>query len=85
LGAWLLAHRSYPEIARALGRQGTVVLQVRVNPNGQVEAVSLVRGSGSETLDQAAQALVRNARLPPFPTGMKQPREITVPIIYSLE
>lgn len=86
VGEWVLAHRSYPEMAKALGRQGTVVLQITVDPNGQVEAVSMLRGSGSESLDQAAQALVRDARLPPLPTGMKLPRQsVTLPIRYKLE
>lgn len=86
VGAWLLAHRSYPEMARALGRQGTVVVQITVDANGHVEDVNVVRGSGSESLDHAAEALVRNARLPPFPADMKQPRQsVTIPVRYRLE
>jgi protein TonB len=86
VGAWLLAHRSYPETARALGRQGTVVVQITVEQSGRVEEVNLLRGSGSDSLDHAAEALVRNAQLPPFPPDMKVPRQsVTVPIRYRLE
>lgn len=86
VSAWLLAHRSYPEMARRLGRQGTVVVKITVDPEGHVLDVTLVQGSGSESLDQAAQALVRNAHLPPFPPDMKVPRQsVTLPIRYRLE
>jgi periplasmic protein TonB len=83
---WLLAHRSYPEMARRLGRQGTVVVQITVDPTGHVLDVTLVQGSGTESLDQAAEALVRNAHLPPFPADMKLPRQsVTLPVRYRLE
>ncbi len=86
VGAWLLAHRSYPEMARALGRQGTVVVRITVDPNGHVEDVDLVHGSGSDSLDHAAEALVRDAHLPPFPPDMRLSRQtVTVPIRYRLE
>lgn len=86
VAAWLLAHRSYPEMARELGRQGTVVMQITVDPQGHVEDVNLVRGSGTDLLDHAAEALVRSAHLPPFPPDMNLPRQsITIPIRYRLE
>jgi protein TonB len=73
-------------MARALGRQGTVVVKITVDPAGHVEDVALVRGSGTESLDHAAEALVRDARLPPFPPDMKLARQsITIPIHYRLE
>ena len=83
---WLLAHRTYPEMARQLGRQGTVVVEITVDPDGHVQDVKLIHGSGSDSLDRAAQALVRNAQLPPFPPDMKLPRQsLTLPIRYRLE
>jgi protein TonB len=85
VGAWLRAHRSYSEMARALGRQGTVVMQITVNPEGRVVDVNLVQGSGTDLLDHAAEVLVRDAQLPPFPPDMKLPRQsLTVPIRYIL-
>jgi TonB family protein len=48
--------------------------------------VSLVGSSGSAILDDAAQAMLRGARLPPFPSGMEQTQvTATVPIRYELE
>ncbi len=86
VSAWLQAHRTYPEIARQRGQEGTVVLRFTAARNGQVLEVNLVRGSGSEALDQAAQTLVRDARLPAFPEDMPMPRQsVTVPIRYRLE
>ena len=83
---WLLAHRTYPEMARELGRQGTVVVQITVDPDGHVRDVKLVQGSGSESLDRAAQELVRGAHLPPFPSDMRLPQQtVTLPIRYQLE
>jgi TonB family protein len=73
-------------MARALGRQGTVVVQITVNPAGRVVGVNLVQGSGTDSLDRAAEALMRDAQLPPFPPDMKLPRQsLTVPIRYVLE
>jgi TonB family protein len=73
-------------MARALGRQGTVVVQVTVDPAGHVVGFNLVRGSGSESLDHAAEALMRNAQLPPFPPDMRLTQQsLTVPIHYRLD
>jgi periplasmic protein TonB len=86
VSAWLAAHRTYPEMARTLGRQGTVVVQITVDPDGHVEDVTLVQGSGTESLDHAAEALVRGAHLPPFPADMKVAHQtVTIPIHYRLE
>ena len=86
VSAWLLAHRSYPEIAKRLRQQGTVVVHFVVDREGRVLEVTLVHGSGTEALDQAAQELLRNARLPAFPPDMKLSQQsVTVPIRYRLE
>ncbi len=86
VGAWLLAHRSYPEAARQRGQQGTVVVHFTVERDGHVVEVTIVRGSGSDMLDQAAMALLQNARLPPFPIDMTMPQQsMTVPLHYRLE
>ena len=83
---WLQSHRSYPEMARRLGQQGIVMVHFVADHDGRVLEVSLVRGSGTEALDQAAQALLRNARLPPFPPDMPVAQQsLTVPIRYRLD
>jgi len=86
LGAWLGAHKRYPEPARRRAEQGRVVVRFTVTRDGQVLDVALVDGSGFPALDEAAQTLIRNAQLPAFPASMTTAQvNVTVPIQYSLE
>jgi len=86
LAAWLQSHKTYPALARRTGDQGRVVVHFTVDREGRVTVVALVQSSGSAVLDEAAEALLRSARLPPFPAGMAQPQiSITLPIRYALE
>jgi protein TonB len=81
-----MAHKSYPDLARRRGQEGTVVVRFTVDRDGRVQDVSLVHSSGSDALDEAAQALLANARLPAFPPEMAMARQtLTVPIRYRLE
>jgi protein TonB len=85
LSGWLAAHKTYPDAARQRGEQGHVVLRFTVERSGKVLEVTLVSGSGSPRLDEAAQAMLRNASLPPFPAQMPQERvTATVQIRYRL-
>jgi periplasmic protein TonB len=63
--AWLAARKTYPDAARQHGEQGIVTLRFRVAGDGTVLEVALVTGSGSPVLDEAARALLRDAKLPP--------------------
>jgi len=86
LAAWMAAHKTYPELARRRGQQGSVELRFTADRSGRVLSVSLVRSAGSDLLDSAAEAMVRNATLPPFPPTMTQQTvTVTVTIRYSLE
>ena len=63
-----------------------MVVRVTVDPAGRVVGFNLLRGSGSESLDRAAEALMRDAHLPPFPPDMRLPQQsLTVPIHYQLD
>jgi periplasmic protein TonB len=85
LGAWLQEHRAYPQAARQNNEQGRVVVRFTVDRSGHVAEVELVTSSGSRILDDAAQAMLRGANVPPFPADMTQDRVvITVPLRYSL-
>ena len=85
LAAWLAAHKTYPDEARRSGTEGSVVLRFTADRAGHVLFVNVERGSGSSVLDAAAEAIVRNATLPPFPTGMPQEKvTVTVQIRYAL-
>ncbi len=81
----MAAHKVYPELARRRGEQGNVELRFTADRSGRVLSVSLVRGAGSDLLDSAAVAMVRNATLPPFPASMpQQTASVTVTIHYAL-
>ena len=85
VAAWLQTHKSYPEAARLRGDQGSAAVRFTVSQNGTVTDVSLVRGTGSATLDEAVRTLLTDARLPPFPAAMTQNRiTVTVQIDYAL-
>lgn len=86
LANWLQSHRTYPDEARRRAEEGTVLVRFSVARDGHVLEVTLVRSSGSPTLDEAAQATFRNARMPPFTADMTQAQTtVTVPIRYRLE
>jgi protein TonB len=85
LATWLAAHKTYPDEARRMGMEGNVALRMTVDRSGRVLEVVLVRSAGSSTLDAAAEAMVRNAVLPPFTAGMSQDTvTITIQLHYAL-
>jgi protein TonB len=85
LATWLAAHKTYPAEARRMGLEGSVVLRLTVERSGRVLEVVPVRSAGSPMLDAAAEAMVRNAALPPFTAGMSQDTiTVTVQIRYAL-
>ena len=85
LGAWLAAHKTYPEQARRRGEEGRVAIRFTVNRSGRVLDVEVVRGSGSAVLDTAASTLLHGAALPPFAASMPQDQvTVTVQLRYSL-
>jgi len=85
ISGWLEAHQTYPEEARRRGEEGRAVLRFTVDRSGKVLEVTLVSGSGSPRLDDAALAILHDATLPPFPVEMRQDRvTVTVQIRYRL-
>jgi len=85
LAAWLAAHKTYPELARRRGVEGSVVLRFTANRSGHVLDVSLLSSAGSPVLDGAAEAMVRDAALPPFTAAMlRDTVSVTVTIRYAL-
>jgi protein TonB len=85
LATWLAAHKVYPELARRRGVEGSVGLRFTADRSGRVLNVSLVSSAGSPLLDAAAERMVSDATLPPFPAGMpQQTATLTVTIRYAL-
>jgi periplasmic protein TonB len=86
LGAWLEAHKQYPETAREYGQEGTATIRFTVARDGHVTNVVLVNGSGVARLDSAAVQMLQGAIVPAFPTAMPQAdMTITVSINYALD
>jgi protein TonB len=75
----------YPPLARERGNEGTVVLRVRVLPDGTAGEVTVTRSSGHEILDAAALRAVKAWLFAPATrNGIPVPAWIAVPIRFSL-
>ena len=59
----------YPKGARQRGEQGDVVLEICVNAEGAVDAVSVATSSGFAELDEAAVRAAKAARFSPARSG----------------
>jgi periplasmic protein TonB len=68
----------YPAAARRRGITGTVLLELRIKPDGAISAV-VKESSSHRVLDDAALETVRNLPRQPFPSGLA-PRQLTVPL-----
>jgi protein TonB len=76
---------AYPAVSKRAGEQGRVMLRVRVDASGVVEAVELQATSGFPRLDEAALAAVRRWRFVPAKLGERAVAGwAVVPISFSL-
>jgi TonB family protein len=74
--------KHYPYIARRRGIQGTVLIFVHLNKNGELKDVVLRKSSGHEILDMSAVELIKKAT--PFRHGYHSNLKIEIPITYKL-
>lgn len=76
----------YPALSRRLREEGRVMLQVRVNPQGQPVSVAVHASSGFKRLDSAAREAVEGWSFVPARRG-NIPIEATVlvPLVFNLE
>ena len=83
----LLRHRRYPAVAKRLGLEGRVLLELRVKRDGKLAKVALYRSSGHGVLDREALRMGRAAA--PFkslPTGYgRDVFVVVVPVDFKLE
>nr|WP_283163611.1 energy transducer TonB [Brenneria tiliae] len=56
----------YPRRARRLQQEGEVLIRLVIGPDGRLLKHEIARGSGYETLDQAAMSAVAQARCTPY-------------------
>jgi protein TonB len=84
LSRWVAQHAYYPEQARRDFEEGDAKVRVHMEPNGRVREVELIGKSGSMWLDLALLALFRDQRIPPLPSGEKDPIEFNFTMHYVL-
>src|SRR5437764_789485 len=83
VSAHLRRHQQYPADARSRAEQGTATVSFSLDGGGRVTAAHLVRGSGSASIDQEVQAMVRrSSRFPAPPSGRGV--SFTVPVSFRL-
>jgi protein TonB len=87
LGRAIAKHKSYPKIAQMRGWEGEVMLDLKIDENGNVISAKVRESSGHEALDNQALEMVRKAS--PFPTPPDALRShtfnISVPVLFKLE
>jgi periplasmic protein TonB len=78
--------KSYPAAALGRGEEGTAHLAFTLDRQGRVTAISVVRSSGFQALDDDAFQMVMRAQpFPPPPTDLIGPQiDLNVPISYHL-
>ena len=76
----------YPLVARRLGKEGVVLLEVLVEPDGHAADVRVVRSSGFAPLDDSAATTVRERWrfVPARRDGAPVESRVTVPIRFRL-
>jgi len=76
----------YPPISRKLREEGRVLLRVRVDAGGRVEAAEIAASSGFDRLDEAALQAVRRWRFAPARSGERTTAGIAiVPLSFRLQ
>lgn len=75
---------NYPALSKRNRETGTVMLLVKVNPDGSVDTVSLHNTSGYDRLDQAAMQAVARWRFVPGRRGDEAiSASVIVPISFK--
>jgi periplasmic protein TonB len=86
LGRAIAKQKSYPKIAERRGWQGTALLDLKIDSNGEVLSAEIRESSGYDTLDKRALEMVKLAS--PFPAPPKELQgrtfNITVPVSFKL-
>ena len=80
------AVRRYPDRARRMGQEGTVVVRFVVKRDGQIDGIALMERASSTLINQAAVETIRSIdRLPPLPAEFGGQMEVALPLVYRLE
>ncbi|MGG5811157.1 energy transducer TonB, partial [Falsiroseomonas sp. CW058] len=85
VAAALDRQKQYPAGARMRRATGIATLRFTLLRDGRVAGWQLLRGTGDAELDEAVEAMIRRATLPPMPADMPGDRlELTVPVRFVL-
>jgi protein TonB len=77
---------AYPRISKRRGEQGTVLLRVKVTPNGRAALVKIKQSSGFKRLDKAARQAVTGWRfVPAKKAGQSVTDWVIIPIVFKLK
>lgn len=87
LGRAIAKHKSYPKIAQRRGWQGSVLLDLKIDENGNVLLAKVRESSGHKSLDNRALEMVKKASPFPLPPAALQGSSfnITVPVAFKLK
>jgi protein TonB len=79
-------HLTYPPLARSRGWEGTVLLSLRVEPDGELDRIRLERSSGHALLDSSAlNSLKRLGRLVEARVWLDgRSLDMQIPVIFKL-
>lgn len=81
----LARYRVYPVEARALGRQGVVLVHFSMTQDGKVVEAWVESSSGTGEIDaEALAALFRAQPLPALPTGWPAQLDVSLPVTFRL-
>jgi len=79
----LRKNKFYPPLARRLGIEGKVLVEIEVNKKGELLSVRAL--SGNRVLKKGALKLVKRSKLPPLPSSFKGDKlKFRVEIVYKL-
>ena len=75
----------YPRVARQNGYEGTVILQVRVSPEGRAKIIRMVQSSGYLVLDESARDTIKGWHFRPARQfGVTVESDIRIPVHFRL-
>jgi len=84
---WVGQNIEYPEEARTAGAEGTSLLGFRVNTDGSVSNVKVIKSSGNELLDNEAVRVVSSS--PKWTAGQQADKAVPVsyifPVVFKLQ
>jgi periplasmic protein TonB len=86
LGNAIAKYKSYPKIAERRGWEGTALLDLKIDSNGNVLSSVVRESSGYDALDKRALEMVQKAAPFPAPPKILQGRtfNISVPVAFKL-